>query len=192
MNAEKKNIPSILAKILNSNNFTVGGGSASAIAGAMAAGMVGMVAKLSMKNDYGLSKEQYEEVAQEADELAQQLFRGAEKDEKAYTTIKDAYKLPKKTDEEKLIRYKAISDAGVVAATIPKENGFKCKRVYELAMLLDGKSNPNTSSDLQSAIYLSESGVKGCSLNIEVNLSLIKDEDTLNQFKEDIHKLKID
>lgn len=180
----------ILGKVIDSNDFTVGGGSASAIAGSMAAGIVSMVCKLSVNKPVNLTVEEYERISQEADELAKQLLHGAEDDTKAYCLIKDAYAMPKSNDEEKKLRTLAIREAGRVAATVPKENGYRNKRVNELALLLVGQSNPAASSDLYSAIYLSEAGVKGCILNIEANLSLIKDEKVLESFNNDIEILK--
>ncbi len=156
----------ILDLIIDSNNFTVGGGSASALAGAMAAGMAGMVARLSLKKPMGLFVSEYEKLIKEADELAQKLQTGAKKDTEAYLLIKNAFALAKETDEEKKVRAKAISDAGIVAASVPMDNALMCKRVNEIASVLVGCSNPAAASDLACAVFLSESGVKGCILNV--------------------------
>ncbi len=180
----------ILKLVVDSNNFTVGGGSASAIAGAMAAGMVGMVAKLSMKKPVNLTVEDYEAIVAEADSLAQKLMEGAIKDTEAYCMIKDAYALPKNTDEEKQKRAQAIQAAGIQAATVPCENGQMCKRAHALAKGLEGNANPAASSDLLSAAYLSEAGVKGCVLNVEANMPLIKDPQILEQFQSALENLK--
>lgn len=166
----------IFDMVVNSDDFTAGGGSASALAGGMAGGMVSMVAKLSVAKPVNLTPEDYKAVSKEADALAKELLRGSEQDNEAYCMIKDAYGLPKATDEEKEIRKQAIRDAAYQAALVPKQNGERNKRVYELACKLEGSSNPNCLSDLLSAKYLSCSGVKGCILNIEANLSMIKDE----------------
>nr|WP_312578985.1 cyclodeaminase/cyclohydrolase family protein [Sedimentibacter sp.] len=180
----------ILKKVIDSDDFTVGGGSASAIAGAMASGMISMVSKLSMQKPVKLTVEEYEGISQEADGLAVKLLKGAEDDTKAYCMIKDAYAMPKNTIEEKQLRTKAIREAGKIAAEIPRDNGYRCKRANELALLLIGQSNAACSSDLYSALYLSDAGVKGCILNIEANLSLIKDEKILENLKNDIEILK--
>lgn len=166
----------VLNKILDSNNVTVGGGSASAISGAMAAGLVGMVVRLSTGKNYGLQDEEYLKLADELDELSKELLEGSEKDTKAYLLIRDAFRLPKSTDEEKEIRKKAINDAGVEAALVPKSNAEGCKRVFEIADYLEGKYNENASSDFIIGKELAALGVQGCILNIEANLSLIKDE----------------
>lgn len=180
----------ILEKVIDSNDFTVGGGSASAIAGSMAAGIVSMVCKLSLNKPVILSVDEYGLIAREADELAVRLMNGAENDTKAYCMIKEAYAMPKSTDDEKHKRTQSIREAGKAAATVPRDNGYKIKRVSELALMLVGQSNTAAESDLRSAIFLTEAGLKGCILNIEANLSLIKDENVLNEFNNHIEVLK--
>lgn len=183
-------IAEVLELILDSNNFTVGGGSSSALAGAMAAGLAGMVARLSLKKPVGLTVADYEKLITEADELARKLEQGAIKDTKAYLLIKDAYGLPKGTDDEKKVRGQAISDAGIAAASVPRDNALMCKRAHGIATVLLNQSNPAASSDLASAVYLSMSGVKGCLLNIEANLPLIKEDTMVQSFEEFLSLLK--
>ena len=180
----------ILRKIIDSKDFTVGGGSAAALAGAMAAGLVGMVARLSVNKNYGLSSEKYNEIAREADSLAEELLLGAEKDAQAFSMIKEAYSLPKESSEQKSMRAIAIQKAAIGAATVPLDNAWRCHRVQELMLLLKGKSNTNAASDLEEASLLSNAGLLGCVLNIEVNLFLIKDENIKVKFKEQINQLR--
>ena len=93
------------------------------------------------------------------------------------------------TDEEKEVRKQAVRDAAYQAALVPKNNGYNNKRVYELVCRLEGSSNPACLSDLMSAKYLSESGVKGCVLNIQANLSMIKDEARTREMEEAMEDL---
>ncbi len=179
----------MIKKVIDSDNFTVGGGVASALAGAMAAGMISMVAKLSLKKDYGLTVDEYKEVYKEADKLAKELLAGAQADEKAFCMIKDAYALPKSTDEEKKQRSIAIQNGGISAATVPKDNGWRCKRIYQLGMILKGQSNPNAGSDLAEAIMLANAGIKGCILNVKANLPLIKDQEKKSEFEKYVDEL---
>lgn len=172
----------ILNQIIDSKDFTTGGGSASAMAGAMAAGLVAMVARLSINKAYGLSDDEYDAIIEEADKIAKELELGAKLDAEAYKLIKAAYILPKDTESDKKRRSKAIEKAGIEAATVPMENAIKCKKIYEFCLILKGKSNPNAVSDLMTAEGLSKAGIEGCVLNIEANLPLIKDEDLVLKF----------
>ena len=160
----------ILGSILDSDNKNVGGGSAAALAGSMAAALVAMVAKLSLKKDYGLKTGEYEALAEEADGLSAGLKIGSEEDEKAYGYIKDAITMPKESTAEKANRQKAIEDALIKAAIVPKENARKCYSVQELAKKLKGRSNPNAESDLDVARYLAYSALVGCLANVKVNI----------------------
>jgi formiminotetrahydrofolate cyclodeaminase len=170
------NYHQILDLILDSRDVTVGGGSASALAGAMAAGLAGMVARLSTGKEYGLTDEEYLTLAERADGLSRDLGDGAVRDSEAFLKIKQAYALPKGTPEEKAARGEAVQQAGIAAATVPLENARKCRLVTRACAELKGKSNPNTASDLQIAEQFSRAGMEGCLLNVFANLPLIKDQ----------------
>lgn len=182
---------SVLNKILDDKNFTVGGGASSALMGAMAAGMIAMVANLSTKKDYGLSVNDYEDVSSKCNVLRDRLLQGAVLDEKAFCMLRDAYRSSKDTDEQKRKRSQAIQDGAVKAAEVPRDNGLMCKSVHELGQKLLNRSNPNAISDLEIAIDMSELGVNGCIKNIEANLPIIKDSQIVGEFERDLERLKI-
>lgn len=179
-----------LNKIIDSRDFTVGGGSAAALAGAMAAGLIGMVARLSIKKEYGLSEEEYVSIANRADELGKELLNGAVKDTESFLKIKEAYAMPKETEDEKLTRSHAVQKAAIGAATVPLNNGELCKAIFDLYVLMEGKYNPNAASDLEEGKLLLNAAILGCGLNIEANLPLIKDENVKRKFQKDINYLK--
>lgn len=189
MDASTIKVMEVIEKLLDSDDTTVGGGSASALSGAMAAGMIGMVAKLSRKKPVRYTAEQYEEIAAECDMLAEQLKQGCIRDTQAYQMIVDAFRLPKTTEEEKAARSAAVQAAAIKAAEVPRDNARLNARVHELGTMLKGNSNPACLSDLTSAIYLSEGGVKDCVLNIQANLGMIRDETVTAALKEDMLEL---
>ena len=181
----------VLDLILDTDDVTVGGGSASALSGALACGLIGMVCKLSLKKDFGLAAEKQLEYAKELEELRDKLLSGVVNDANAYGVIRDAYKLPKQTEEEKEARKQAIANAGVVGATSPMENAKLCRRVYDIGVELEGKTNPNCHSDLVIGYELAKVGTNGCLMNIEANLPLVKDEKKIDEFNKAMKDLKI-
>ncbi len=181
-----------LEKILDSKDTTVGGGGSSALVGAMAASMIGMVAGLSIKKPVNLEPEEYEQIIQECNELCEKLQLGAQEDMKAYGLIVDAFKLPKNNDEEKAIRTQAVRKAAQRAAEVPLENAKMNLRVHELGARLKGNSNPACLSDLTCALYLSEAGLKDCVLNVNANLGMIKDEEVVKYLKDSMLELLLE
>ncbi|PIE55526.1 MAG: formiminotransferase-cyclodeaminase [Dethiosulfovibrio peptidovorans] len=164
----------VLDNILDSKNSTVGGGSASAMAGAMAAGLVGMVARLSLEKRLRLDDHRYTELANELDTLSQELAQGAQDDTQAFLAIKEAFSMPKASDDEKKVRTQAIEEAAVKAASIPMLNAQKAERILKICHELEGNYNPNASSDFVAGTLLAKTAVIGCALNIDANLPLIK------------------
>ncbi len=171
----KKNIDAFL-KVLDSSDNATGGGTASCIAGAMAAGLVGMVARLSMGKDGLLPTARYEGIAMRAEELARVLFDGGRIDSEAFAVVSSAFKLPKETLEQKQARSLAIQQGMLHCAEVPLANARRCREVAELADKLAEKFNANATSDLQCGQYLAAAGLKGCAANVRINLPSIKDQ----------------
>ena len=163
----------MLARVLDATDATVGGGSASALAGAMAAGLTGMVARLSAGRGLELSDARYHGCAVEADVLGAALLSGAGDDAEAYGLVKAAYGLPRETAAQAEARQAAIQDALIAAAAAPLDNARRALRVREICRELAGRSNAATASDLDVAVVLADAAVAGCLLNVDINLEAL-------------------
>lgn len=174
----------ILDKIIDSKNTTVGGGAASALAGAQAAGLAGMVSRLSAGKGLGLTDERCFSLAEELDAIAEKLKLGAVNDEEAFLKIKEAFALPKSNEDETARRRAAIEEAALTAANVPLRNGRLAARVREIVNELDGQYNTAAASDFECAKMLAEMAITGCALNIDANLPLIKNQETAAALRE--------
>jgi formiminotetrahydrofolate cyclodeaminase len=177
-------------KILNPTDNVTGGGTASAVAGAMAAALVAMVARLSTGKKGTKEDSYYSEINTEAKALSMELFAGGYQDSQAFEAVQASYKLPRETNEQKALREKAIERAAIRAAQVPLSNAEACARVLDLCTRLSGHSNPNAASDLECARHLARAGLLGCLANVEVNLPSIKDEKLHTEFADRIRALR--
>ena len=159
---------------LASDTPTPGGGSASALAGALSASLVSMTAGLSLKKG-GLRKEAVEGIRKEALDIQKRLLRAVDEDVRSYEAVLKAFRLPKNTEKERLVRTKAIQKAYREATIIPQ---LVCQHAILLlddskALILKG--NPNAISDAGVAAFLADAALTGGLLNIRVNLDSVTD-----------------
>ena len=162
-------------RVLDPADNSVGGGTASAMAAAMASALVAMVARLSVGKP-GLEPESfYRPIIEDAELLAKELMEGGRADARAFGDLMRAYRLPKTSEVEKRFRREVTQRAMLAAALAPLGNARRCRRVMELQRSLVGRSNPSASSDLSCAAYLAFAGLRGCLENVRVNLRLIED-----------------
>jgi formiminotetrahydrofolate cyclodeaminase len=171
-------------RVLDPEDNQTGGGAASAISSAMAAALVGMVARLSIGRKGMEPQAYYQEIDTEAQELAAALFLGAGADSEAFDEVMAAYRMPKDTLEAQSGRTAAIQKAIIHATRVPLNNATRSARTLELCEKLYQRSNPNAASDLDCARYLAEAGLKGSLSNVEINLDSIKDPGTLATLRE--------
>lgn len=177
-----------LLRVLDPSDNSTGGGAASAIAGAMAASLVAMVARLSKGR--GKPDEFYEEVNQTALEVAKALMKGAEEDSRAFDCVMKAYRMPKSTPEEAEERRRAISISLEKAALVPLKNARLCAQVLELCKSLASSSNPNALSDLRCGHLLAMAAMKGCMENVKINLQNLKDDSKAANIRDSLMELE--
>ena len=160
-----------------------GGGSMSALSGAVAASLIEMVANLTVgKKGYEAVSEEMQGVAVKAAEAREKLTAAIDRDADAYQQVFSAFKLPKATDEEKAARTQAIQYALKSAALIPLEAARDSLSIMELAAEALAKGNKNAYSDAAVAVLHARTAVLGSIYNVQINLADIKDE----QFVADI------
>lgn len=157
---------------------TPGGGSASAVAASLGAGLVAMVAALSEGRPRYADHATVHAAARAAGAaLADRLLRIADEDSAAYGGFAAAMKLPRETESDQAARATAIRAAARVAAEVPLRCVEACVEVVEQAERLAGRSNSNAASDLDVAALLTRAAAEGAAENVRVNLPAVEDPD---------------
>jgi formiminotetrahydrofolate cyclodeaminase len=154
-----------------------GGGSASAIAGSMAASLLSMVARLSVDRP---KYEAYQATHQRALEVGEsartRLLQLADEDARAYAAFAAARKMPRETAEQQQARDEASRLAAREAAEVPLAVVRECARVALVVEPMAGRSNLNAASDLEVAARLSAAAARGAAANVIINLPMVGDD----------------
>ncbi len=167
-----------------------GGGSVSAIAGALGTSLISMVLNLTTSN------KKYEEFHQFANEnlievtrISERLKRLVVEDAEAFEKVMTAFKLPKNTEEEKNIRKKAIEEATRQAIAVPLETGKQCIEALSIISGVIERSNKNAISDLGVANLLLKAGCEGALYNVYINIGSLSDTTYTEEVKSVVEKM---
>jgi formiminotetrahydrofolate cyclodeaminase len=174
-----------------------GGGSASAVAGSVAAALVSMVTSLSTgRPKYEAHEALYEWTSVEGRHLSERLLALADEDAVAYGGFAAARKQPRDTDQERAARAAALQVAARVASEVPMLCLEACRDVVAAAEALAGRSNVNAASDVLVAVLLGEAAAGGAAANVRINLPAVGDDDfatelteRVDTFLHDVHRL---
>jgi formiminotetrahydrofolate cyclodeaminase len=154
-----------------------GGGSASAVAASLGAGLVAMVATLSEgRPKYADYASTHTTAGNVGRALATRLLELADEDAAAYAVFGAALRMAKATETEQGARREALRVAARTASLVPLACVEACLDVVRAADSLAGRSNLNASSDLAVACLLAAAAAHGAAANVLVNLPAVGDE----------------
>ena len=175
---------------LSANSPAPGGGSVSALAGALGAALSSMVAALTHEKKEMLdSKPEMDRIGVEAQALKDRLTFLVDEDTAAFNKVMEANRLSATTDDEKSIKDLAVDVANKYAIEIPMETAEKCFRVIELSNILVEKGNPNSVSDAGVAAEVALAGVSGACMNVLINLPGVEDDDYCVDMRNRVEKI---
>ncbi len=152
-----------------------GGGATGALHAAQAAALLAMVARFSDGPRH--ESDVVGRVRAAADGLAGEALELAEADEAAFGKVVLAYQLPRDTEEQRAARADAIAAALAGASRPPADLMAAAVRLAGLAEDLLSAANRNVISDIAAAAAAISAAAVTARVNIEANLSGIRDQD---------------
>ncbi len=155
---------------------TPGGGSVSALAGALAASLGQMVAGLSRKKkSQAAFVDQLSAAIDELRGAAAALANAIDRDAASYDAVLAAFKLPKESPAEQAKRAEAIQQATKGAAEVPMQVAEAALAVYERLAQLESISGAAMISDLRVGRLMAAAAVRGALENVAINLESLAD-----------------
>ena len=172
------------ADVMASDAPAPGGGSASALNGAIGAGLAAMVCALTVgKKKYvefeGLAKE----TEGKALALKDKFVAIIDTDTEAFNAVSAVFTMPKDTDEQKAARKAAMLEALKGCTISPYQMMELAAEALELVSALVGKSNATAASDLGCAALNLKSAIQGAWLNVCININGMADQAFADEYR---------
>lgn len=166
-----------LLDAFSSPDPTPGGGSASALSGALGASLLAMVAGLpKTRTSAPEERATLDSARRQLMSLRGTLVELVDRDAAAYDLVVAAYKQPKGTESEKTSRKAAVASALRAATDVPLETMRACAEVLGLGKIVAEHGNLSAASDIGVGLHLTMTGLTGGRLNVETNISSSGDQ----------------
>jgi len=155
-----------------------GGGSISAFMGALGVALGTMVANLSShRRGWDDQWKEFSDWAEKGKTIQNNLLRLVDEDTIVFNRILEAYSLPKKSEEEKKSRDRAVQEATKNAILVPFKVMETAYSGFELIKSMVENGNPNSITDAGVGALAIRSCIKGAFLNVKINASGLQDKE---------------
>ncbi|MDY6044391.1 MAG: cyclodeaminase/cyclohydrolase family protein [Peptoniphilus sp.] len=158
-----------------------GGGSISALCGALSASLAMMVLKLS---------DQDEEVYAPFRECSSVLVDNIDADSASFDGVLRAFRMPKETREEVAIRSRAIQEGYIEAIEVPLKTMRAAEEILSLMTRRLDLMAKDAFSDVQIAGDLAMTAFRGAKSTALINIAALKDEGQKTAYLETLEALE--
>lgn len=167
-----------------SDTPTPGGGSVSALCGAVSAALVAMAASFTVGREKYKNKEaEIQRILFETRLLRKEFMRLMQRDIDAYSQYAQSVKMPKDSEAEKTARNEAMQQALCVSTEIPLKMIDACITVVQLALSAVVNASPYLITDAAAAAVIANAAAKTASYNVRINLNGISDKAVAEQYR---------
>jgi len=181
---------SLFSEEVASKKATPGGGSVSAYMGALAAGLVCMVARITLaKKDTAQDSERLQEVLRKGEDLRQRFLGLVVEDAESFNAVMQAFKLPK---DEPDLRRKAIQEATVKAAEVPLRTLDSSVGILRLGGDVAKYGTANALSDVTTSVAAARAAIEGAASNVLINLDTLDDQHFIDKTRLRVSELRKD
>ena len=161
-----------------SNEPVPGGGSASALAGALGVSLLLMGAGLAKTKSGPSVPEEAVDLAEASSRLRplrDSLVALVDRDSDAFRALMAAFRLPKGSETESSARAAAIQAAMRAATDVPLETMRECQQALAGAVVVARNVHRPAASDVAVGVELLAASLRGSGVNVDVNLAAIQD-----------------
>ncbi len=163
-----------------------GGGSVAAFAGALAAALAAMVARLTLgRKKYAGVEADMQPALATAESLRDKLLKAVDEDAAAYAAVLTANKIDKTSPNRDGAIQAAVRGATESPLRVAR---LSLEALWALRTVVE-KGNPNATSDGAVGAYMALAAVEGAALNVRVNLPGLTDEAYVADVRERIEKI---
>ncbi len=154
-----------------------GGGSISALCGALGVSLGTMVANLSShKAGWDERWEEFSVWAEKGQQYKDELLFLVDEDTRAFNKIMDAFSLPKGTEEEKKARKTTIEEASKYAIMVPFRVMEKSLESMQVMKAMAEIGMAASASDVGVGALCARTAVMGAFLNVKINAGGLEDK----------------
>ena len=161
-----------------------GGGSVSALCGALAASLGEMVTALTIgRKKYADVEEEMLRYAPQMEEARRKFLDFIDEDADAYQKVFNAFKLPKETEEEQALRNRMIQETTLEAALVPLKVAETAVGIMDNIFQIGSKGNRNAVTDACVAMMCARTAALGAILNVRINLTGLDDKEKARELE---------